>query len=203
MNKKTVSDIRSSDLPAEDLKKILSTIKRVPDRRAPFNRTEAPTRNSSTGKISVRKRHRKLRPILLVGMPILLVASVIVILLYKVKINRDTENNTNNGITLENESNVDIGNSTSNQDGLKSELLIGTWNYDDVTIYTFDGEGCGALVLPLGNYEFTYVVAEGNLSLDFDDESAMDRSYMYTVSDGELILTGSDGMVYRLVRIDS
>ena len=181
MNKKTVSDMRSSDLPDEDLRKILSTIKRVPDRRAPFNRTEVPTRNSGTSKISVRKRHRKLRPILLVGMPILLVASVIVILLYKVKINRDTENNISNS----------------------DELLIGTWNYDDVTRYTFDGEGSGALLLPLGNYEFTYVVAEGSLSLDFADESAMDRSYMYSVSDGELILTGSDGMVYRLVRIGS
>lgn len=88
--------------------------------------------------------------------------------------------------------------------GMKpSDSLKGTWSYDDVTTYTFDGEGHGSLVLPLNTYEFSYTVGDGVLSIDFTDEKAEDRSYTYFLSDDVLVLTGPDGNEYRMTRVNS
>ena len=85
----------------------------------------------------------------------------------------------------------------------KVKSLYGTWNYDDVTIYTFDDNGHGTLVLPLNTYEFSYTVGDGVLSIDFTDEKAEDRSYTYFLSDDVLVLIGPDGNEYRMTRVNS
>ncbi len=86
--------------------------------------------------------------------------------------------------------------------GIKpSDSLKGTWSYDDVTTYTFNGEGHGSLVLPLNTYDYTYKAENGVLLLDFTDDAVEDKEYSYQLSEGVLTLTGSDGMEYRFVKI--
>ena len=83
-----------------------------------------------------------------------------------------------------------------------SPSIKGTWSYDEVTIYTFDDEGHGSLVLPLGNYEFSYVLEDDVLQLDFVDESIIDRRYNYSIAEDELILTDGDGVIYKFTRTE-
>ncbi len=83
-----------------------------------------------------------------------------------------------------------------------SNLLAGTWSYDEVTVYSFDGGEHGTLQLPLSTYEFDYVIEGDTVTLNFADESVEDRRYSYTLSGDVLMLTGADGVEYRFVRIE-
>ena len=82
----------------------------------------------------------------------------------------------------------------------KTDVLNGTWSYDDVTVYVFDGHGHGTLQLPLNSYEYSYTVQDGTVQLDFADESIEDRIYTYTLSDDVLFLIGDDGTSYRFAK---
>lgn len=83
-----------------------------------------------------------------------------------------------------------------------NNLLAGTWSYDEVTVYTFDGDGHGTLQLPLSTYEFDYVIEGDTVTLNFADESVEDRRYSYTLSGDVLILTSIDGVEYRFFKIE-
>lgn len=82
----------------------------------------------------------------------------------------------------------------------KSNGLTGRWSLDDVTIYSFDGNGHGEMVLPLNTYEFSYVVEGNKIMIDFINENAEDKEYSYTISADTLILTDAAGMEFRFVK---
>lgn len=84
---------------------------------------------------------------------------------------------------------------------IPTDPLKGSWSYDEVTIYTFDGGGHGSLVLPLNTYEYTYKTENEVLLLDFADDAVEDKEYSYQLSEGVLTLTGSDGAVYIFKKI--
>ena len=86
---------------------------------------------------------------------------------------------------------------------LEHDALSGIWSMDDVTVYVFNGKGHGKLSLPLNTYEFDYVLEENSILIDFDDPDAIDRSYLYSVSDDELTLIADDGSSFRFTRADS
>ena len=90
---------------------------------------------------------------------------------------------------------------SANRTNEKGDLLIGTWSYDDVTIYSFDGNGHGILQLPLNTYEFSYIIEGGKVKIDFSDDSAEDKEYDYSVSDGVLMLIDANGMSYRFTEM--
>ena len=146
----------------EDIKKILSTVKRVPNGNV--------SQSSKGTKSGDRKKRNITR--------FVTVLSVITIILIV-------------GIFL-----VIRGLRKS------STQLKGTWSYDEVTIYQFDGEGHGSLVLPLGTYGFSYTVENDLLKLDFIDESILDQSYNYSLTQDILIMTGQDGTTYQFTRIE-
>lgn len=71
--------------------------------------------------------------------------------------------------------------------------LKGTWNYDDITMYQFNGRGKGTLVLPENSYEFSYELTEEEVHMDFANEQIEDSSYYYSVEEDTLTLFGAVG----------
>ena len=67
--------------------------------------------------------------------------------------------------------------------------IVGTWDYDTVTVYRFDKNGKGALILPNASYDFSYTTKDGKISIDFESEQASDSTYTYTVKADKLTLT--------------
>ena len=67
--------------------------------------------------------------------------------------------------------------------------IVGTWDYDTVTVYRFDKGGKGALELPNGSYEFSYEIDGDKLIIDFISESAADSTYIFEVSGNKLTIT--------------
>lgn len=79
--------------------------------------------------------------------------------------------------------------------GPRGDALMGTWDLDGTTIYQFNGNGEGAMILPSKAYAFRYSINEetGTVSIDFENERATDYTYEYQVSEDKLILFGSVG----------
>lgn len=71
--------------------------------------------------------------------------------------------------------------------------IRGRWDLDGTTIYKFDRNGTGALVLMYAEYEFTYTIEGDRLYIDFEDEAALDAAYTFKVEDRMLFLTGGPG----------
>lgn len=71
--------------------------------------------------------------------------------------------------------------------------LRGRWDLDGTTIYKFDRDGKGALVLMYAEYEFSYVIEGDQLYIDFTDEAALDAKYTFRVEDRMLFMTGGPG----------
>ena len=70
--------------------------------------------------------------------------------------------------------------------------IVGTWDYDTNTVYQFDKDGKGALLLPNENYAFTYSIQENRLFIDFENENLTDHRYTFTVSGSKLTLTAEE-----------
>lgn len=79
--------------------------------------------------------------------------------------------------------------------GQRGDALMGTWDLDGTTVYQFNGNGEGAMILPSKSYAFRYSINEDahTVSIDFEDERATDYTYDYQVSKDALILSGSVG----------
>lgn len=71
--------------------------------------------------------------------------------------------------------------------------LKGTWNYDDITMYQFNGRGEGTLILPEKSYEFSYELTEEEVHIDFVNEQIEDSSYNYNIEKDKLTLFGAVG----------
>lgn len=77
----------------------------------------------------------------------------------------------------------------------EGDVLKGTWDMDGTTVYQFEGDGKGAMILPSSTYTFNYTIneEEKTVSIDFEDEKANDYTYTFEVSKDKLILSGSEG----------
>lgn len=75
------------------------------------------------------------------------------------------------------------------------DVLKGTWDMDGTTVYQFEGNGKGAMILPSNTYSFKYTIneEEKTVSIDFEDEKATDYTYSYTIDKDRLTLFGSVG----------
>lgn len=86
-----------------------------------------------------------------------------------------------------------------------ADALQGTWDYDGVTVYEFDGNGKGSLNLPRNTYLFTYKIKDNVLSIDFESNDARDCTYTFTIDKDKITLVGGSGAtepgkVYELTR---
>lgn len=79
--------------------------------------------------------------------------------------------------------------------------IVGTWDYDTVTVYRFDKGGKGALELPNGSYEFSYNINGDKLTIDFISDSATDSIYVYTVNNDTLTLVGEDNKTIEMKKV--
>ena len=77
--------------------------------------------------------------------------------------------------------------------------LQGKWEMEGYTVYEFDGSGSGRMHTDIGSYTFSYRVRGGKLYIDYDDASAEDRSYGYSLS-GSTLMLNRGGAEYTLVR---
>ena len=71
--------------------------------------------------------------------------------------------------------------------------LIGIWTTDGVTIYEFDRNNKGKLVVSVGEFPFTYKINADTLEIDFENEKSTDSKYTYKFDDNKLILNGDNG----------
>lgn len=87
-----------------------------------------------------------------------------------------------------------------------SGSLQGTWSLDGTTVYRFEEDGKGAMILPNKTYAFDYFVneEEKTISIDYESEKAEDATYSYRVSEDKLVLTGTvgDGVVHEFTRTE-
>ncbi len=74
----------------------------------------------------------------------------------------------------------------------KSSPLEGKWYMDDVTAYEFFDSSNGAMVLPSSEYEFTYIIKDNILRIDFDYEGAKDAQYTFAIDGDILTLEGGN-----------
>lgn len=75
------------------------------------------------------------------------------------------------------------------------EKLLGTWEYEDGSVYTFDKKGFGSFEYNGESFSYSYKVDAGTLILLFDDVEITDATYKYEVKDSELTLIGEEGTV--------
>ena len=76
---------------------------------------------------------------------------------------------------------------------IQKDKLKGTWNYDGTTVYQFDGEGNGMLILPSKDYKFYYEIKKNELLIDFVEENARDFVYKFDVAEDTLMLVDKKG----------
>ena len=77
--------------------------------------------------------------------------------------------------------------------GKYSNKILGEWTTDGVTVYKFNDDDTGEMVLPLGKYKFDYEMKKDTLFIDFENEKSEDIKYNYSFEDGKLVLKGSNG----------
>lgn len=88
---------------------------------------------------------------------------------------------------------------------IQKDKLKGTWNYDGTTVYQFDGEGNGMLILPSKDYKFYYEIKKNELLIDFVEENARDFVYKFDVDEDTLILVdkkGEEKVTYTMKRVN-
>lgn len=90
---------------------------------------------------------------------------------------------------------------SSKKEKTNDNTIVGTWTTDGVTVYKFNKDSTGALVVPLGNYDFIYEIKNDSLFIDFTSEKSIDSKYTYHFEDDKLILKGSNGE-FTFSRID-
>lgn len=72
--------------------------------------------------------------------------------------------------------------------------LQGCWYYNEYTEYEFDGKGNGRMFYEKNKaFEYTYIIKENIVYLDFELEYVTDCQYTYTVEEDRLILIGGKG----------
>ena len=63
----------------------------------------------------------------------------------------------------------------------KTDELAGLWDVDGNTKYEFNGKGTGKIIVPNSEYEFTYVIEDNVVSIDFKSEKSTDTKYEFKV----------------------
>ena len=87
----------------------------------------------------------------------------------------------------------------------KTDNLIGLWDIDGNTKYEFNGKGTGNLIIPQGEYSFSYKISDKEIVIDFDNENSTDATYYYSLSDDVLTIENKNNssLKYKMKKIDN
>ena len=83
-----------------------------------------------------------------------------------------------------------IKSSISKKEGKSLDDVTGLWDIDGITKYEFDGKGNGKMILPSSEYLFTYKIDGNQISIHFEDDSASDAIYQYSVNSDHMQFKG-------------
>lgn len=72
-------------------------------------------------------------------------------------------------------------------------IIIGTWKSDGGTIYEFKKNNHGVMKTFLSQYKFKYKIKDNILSIDFEDEKAIDTDYEYSCEKKKCIFKSDRG----------
>lgn len=95
----------------------------------------------------------------------------------------------------------------SNQSNFTAEekklvaTLVGKWTTDGNTVYEFNEDGSGALIVPVANLPFTYKFENNQLFIDFENEDSDDTSYEYKIENNKLTMSNSNG-IFEFNRVE-
>lgn len=85
---------------------------------------------------------------------------------------------------------------TNHTDGLntvvKSDELKGEWRIDEITSFTFDGNGKGVLHTDRDDHIFDYCLKDNIIIMDFNNVNIENPQYKYEIKDNQLVLKSSD-----------
>lgn len=73
------------------------------------------------------------------------------------------------------------------------KTLVGKWTTDGNTVYEFNDDGKGALVVPVMTVPFSYRIDDNIIYIDFENEDSEDTNYNYTLEDDKLVLNSANG----------
>lgn len=74
-----------------------------------------------------------------------------------------------------------------------NKTLNGIYVYNESVKYEFDGKSKGNMYDGDSKYEYTYVIDDKKLSIDFKDEMMYDATYEFTLENDTLVLIGREG----------
>jgi hypothetical protein len=83
----------------------------------------------------------------------------------------------------------------------KNNPLIGKWTTEQGTIYQFDKDYTGKLIVSVGEYKFKYTLEDDTVFVDFESESSVDTKFNYRFEDDKLILESKNG-TFTFTKID-
>ena len=81
------------------------------------------------------------------------------------------------------------------------DTIIGKWESEMGTIYEFNEDKTGKLILTSEEYPFTYKMGETVVFVDFENPKSIDTKFEYKFEDKKLILKNSNGS-FTFTKID-
>ena len=75
-----------------------------------------------------------------------------------------------------------------------SNPLVGKWTTEKGTIYQFNKDYTGKLILSIGEYEYKYEIKDNKVFVDFVSEKSTDTEFSYKFEEDKLILENKNGI---------
>ncbi len=104
------------------------------------------------------------------------------------------------GIILLKTRKSDINDTNSGIEEPIQETIIGRWTTDGNTVYEFEKDGKGAIIVPVATLPFSYVIEDNTINVDIENEESQDISYTYELKEDKLILTSVNG-TFEFIRV--
>ncbi len=82
-----------------------------------------------------------------------------------------------------------------------SNPIVGKWTTEKGTIYQFDKDYTGKLILSIGEYEYKYEIKDDKVIIDFISEKSNDTEFKFKFEGEKLILENSNG-VFTFTKVE-
>ena len=83
----------------------------------------------------------------------------------------------------------------------KDNSIVGKWTTDKGTIYQFNKDNTGKLIISVGEFNYKYEIKDDKVFIDFENENSTDTEFVYKFEDDKLILKNNNG-TFTFKKID-